>query len=139
MRECFENLKIKIKKDGGRIKYGWTIWECPHILIEAEFHGIWVSPKNDEIDITPYWVNIKKILFLPDDTRKYEGKRVDNIRRSISKNPLVLQFIKACEEVFEFEEKVSPGPVLILKGPELDHHKQLCQKRASLLLQILNR
>ena len=138
-QDCFENVRIKVKKYGGQLKYGWTIWELPNIFIEAEFHVIWLSPKNDEIDITPYPINIQIILFLPDITRKYQYKRIDNIRRSISDDPLVPQFIKACEEVFEFEEKVSPGPVLMLEGPEVDYHEMLCRKKAELFLQILQR
>jgi len=136
-QDCFENVRLKIKKDGGELKYGWTIWETPDIFIEAEFHGIWLSPKNEEIDITPYPISIRKILFLADDTRKYEGKRVDNIRRSISENPLVPQFIKACEEVVEFEEKVSPGPVLLLEGEELAYHEALKRRQCELYMQIV--
>jgi len=137
-QECFENVRIKVKEEGGQSRLGWTIWETPKIFIEAEFHMIWISQKNVEIDITHHHpINAHKILFLPDDTRKYQYKRIDNIRRSISDDPLVPQFIKACEEVFEFEEKISPGPVLLLEGPEVDYHEILCQKRNALFLQIL--
>lgn len=139
-QDCFENVRIKVKEDGGQSRLGWTIWETLKIFIEAEFHMIWISPKNEEIDITPHHpINAQKILFLPDDTLKYQYKQIDNIRRSISDDPLVLQFIKVCEEIFEFVEKVSPGPELKLEGPEEDYHEMLCQKKAEMFLQILQR
>jgi len=137
-KECFENVTIKVQKDGGQSRRGWTIWETPKIFIEAEFHTIWISPKNEEIDITPHHsINIHKILFLPDDTLKYQYKRIDAKRRSISDNPMVLQFIKVCEEIFEFEEKFSPGPILQFEDRDKEYyHKCLCRKKVEMFSQI---
>ena len=58
--ECFFNVKTKVEKDGGQIQFGWTIREWPKIMIEAEFHAIWISPENTPIDITPNAANTQK-------------------------------------------------------------------------------
>jgi len=139
-KECFENVRIKVKEDGGQSRLGWTIWETPKIFIEAEFHTIWISPKNEEIDITPnHLKNAQKILFLPDDTLKYQYKRIDAKRRSISDNTMVLEYIKGCEEIFEFEEKFSPGPMLRFEGRDKEYHEYLCWNKERMWKQILQR
>jgi hypothetical protein len=80
INECFPNLERKIKCYGGRIQYGWAIWYLPGILMEAEFHAVWVSPKGELIDISPRQIQFKEILFLPDSATVYLGRQIDNIR-----------------------------------------------------------
>lgn len=53
INECFPNIVRKIDRDGGAIEYGGKIWEWPNILIEAEFHSVWIAPDGTYIDITP--------------------------------------------------------------------------------------
>jgi hypothetical protein len=90
-KECFENVRAKVEKDGGRIQFGWAIWEWPSVMIEAEFHANWISPEGKQIDITPKPEGISKILFLPDSTRTYDYNRdhyrIDNqIHRDFRRN-----------------------------------------------------
>lgn len=61
--DCFVNIQKKKEKDGGSIQYGWKIWEWSKIMIEAEFHAVWVSPQNHFVDITPEHGDISRILF----------------------------------------------------------------------------
>lgn len=140
--ECFINVKTKVEKDGGKIQFGWAIWEWPNVMIEAEFHAIWISPENTPIDITPKPVNMQKILFLPDSERVYDYSadyyRVDNIRRPLSNNPLVSDFIKISEQIFEVEETHSPGRRLELEGPVCEHWEELNQKKLSIQLQLMS-
>lgn len=140
--ECFHNVKTKVEKDGGKIQFGWTIWEWPNLTIEAEFHAIWISPENIPIDITPNAANIQKILFLPDSVREYdyssEYYRVDNIRRPLSNNPLVLDFIKISEQIFEAEEKYFPGPLIYPDNPAFELLEELKQKQMSIQLQLMS-
>ena len=70
--ECYGNVAECVKKDGGKIEYGWIIWEIPEIYIEAEFHAVWSNHDGEYIDITPKEDGEKKILFLKDNERKFE-------------------------------------------------------------------
>ncbi len=101
INECFPNLERKIKRDGGGIQYGWAIWYLPSILMEAEFHAVWVSPKGELIDVSPRQIQFKEILFLPDSSTVYLGRQIDNIRIPLNKNPRVKEYIKLHEELFK--------------------------------------
>jgi len=141
-KECFFNVKTKVEKDGGQIQFGWTIWEWPNIMIEAEFHAIWISPENNHIDITPNPINSERILFLPDSIRKYDYSadyyRVDNIRRPLSNNPLILDFIKISEQIFKDEERLFPGRQIDPENPAFELLEELKEKRALVYLQLMS-
>ena len=59
VNDCFINVENKIKRDGGKVQYGWVIWYLPGILMEAEFHAIWISPKGESIDISPHPISLR--------------------------------------------------------------------------------
>ncbi len=105
INECFVNLEKKRKRDGGGIQLGWAIWYLPGILMEAEFHAVWISPDGDLIDISPRPIEFKEIMFLPDSSAVYSGKQIDNIRIPLSKNPKAKEFISLCEEFFKTMNK----------------------------------
>jgi hypothetical protein len=101
--ECFFNVQRKVQKEGGRIQYGWALWEWPAVFIEAEHHAIYEPPVGSPWrDITPCLDNSKKRLFLPDDSATYdfenEGIRQDNHRLAISDDPLIEEFFKAAKK-----------------------------------------
>lgn len=61
--ECFHNVMEHVEENGGRIIFGWTIWEWPRVFIEAEHHA--VSEKNGElVDVTPKREQGKENSFL---------------------------------------------------------------------------
>lgn len=98
--DCFVNVENKMKKDGGKVQYGWAIWYLPGILMEAEFHAVWLSPDGEYIDISPRQIQFDEIMFLPDPNRAYTGKQVDNVRIPLNKNPKVKEYIRLFEEKF---------------------------------------
>jgi hypothetical protein len=103
INECFPNVANVIKKRGGTMQCGWQILETfPDVMAEAEFHAVWVDNNKKYHDITPkLFPYITQILFLPDASRKYEGKQIDNIRIPLKDDPLILNFIKSAEAFFE--------------------------------------
>lgn len=101
MDRCFFNLPEKIGVDGGSIQHGWTIWERPGLLIEGEFHAVWVSPEGDLIDITPKKDGETEILFLPDGKRIWTGELIDNVRMPLVDNEITRRLIKSSKESFE--------------------------------------
>ena len=78
---CFDILPKHVAQHGGEQVIGWSIWQWPRVFIEAEFHTVWRQPDGDLLDITPKKYRMPRILFLPDSTRHYEGRQVDNIRQ----------------------------------------------------------
>ena len=108
--ECFGNVKNKIERDGGSIQYGWVIWEWVNVLVEAEFHAVWRSRQGRLICISPNDQNENKILFLPDDSRAFNGKnRIDNIRKSLRQETVVDEFIKISQQLFKEQERLTEG------------------------------
>ena len=98
INECFLNVEAQIRKHGGRTIFGWQIWEWPNVLVEAEFHAVWQNPEGELIDITPKEGRESRILFLPDSSRVYTGRPIDNIRVPLRDEPLIRHFIVASEE-----------------------------------------
>jgi len=63
---CSDGVLEKVKHDGGCIRFGWTIWEWPRVLLTGEFHAVWVNLTGDLIDITPKPHREDRIVFVPD-------------------------------------------------------------------------
>lgn len=97
--ECFPNVEAKIAIAGGRMQCGWQIWEWPQVMVEAEFHAVWVSPEGQMVEITPKAQGENTILFLPDPRRTYSGISLGNVRMPLRDDLLVLHFIKASDAI----------------------------------------
>ena len=80
--QCFPNVERQISEKGGRIQYGWLVQIFPRVLMEFEFHAIWLQNDETPVDITPSMphcpggVAETVHLFLPDNKKTYTGKRV---------------------------------------------------------------
>jgi hypothetical protein len=97
VNECFPNVEAKIARMGGHMLCGWQLWEWPHLLIEAEFHAVWVSTEGEMVDITPKAQGETRILFVPHQRRRYEGIVVDNVRMPLRDDQLIRDFILVSE------------------------------------------
>lgn len=96
VNNCFPNVRRIVQDQGGMCEYGWQIWEVfPRMLLEAEFHAVWIDQAGVRHDVTPKPVPIPAIAYLPDPDREYTGRQVDNIRVALSKDPVVTALIKA--------------------------------------------
>lgn len=99
--DCFVNVEQAIAKNGGRAVYGWAIWQVPGVYIEAEFHCVWENDAGEMLDVTPYPYRMDNILFLPDSTRTYKGRQVDNIRKALVNDPDVIRWLYLARKRFE--------------------------------------
>jgi hypothetical protein len=97
VNECFLNVEAKIARAGGRMLCGWQLWEWPHVMIEAEFHAVWLSPEGQTVDITPKPHAETQILFVPDPRRRYTGVTVDNVRLPLRDDQIIRHFIRIAE------------------------------------------
>ena len=135
--ECFPLVEARVNAEGGEQILGWQIWQG-QLLVEAEFHAIWKSPRGELVDITPKARPFEKILFIEEPSAIYEGKQVDNIRMNISGNSLVDELIAVWEAVFRIENKGDRAfqYELRLTGKEADAHSKL--NAAKLMLEFMN-
>ena len=97
VNECFPNVDAKIARHGGRMLCGWQVWEWPHVMIEAEFHAIWVSPADEWVEITPKPGGEARILFVPAPGRTYSGRAIDNVRLPLRDDQMIRHFIRVAE------------------------------------------
>lgn len=141
-KDCFAVIEKHVAEHGGKIVYGWQIWEWPLVLLEAEFHAVWEDGNGGLNDLTPKPPHINKILFLRDDQRQYNGVSIDNIRKPSSEYQDIADFIQANENYFEFmnrgSRKFEFGDIQIL-GDEIDELEGIERRRQQTQLSILSR
>ena len=100
INECFSIVPQHIVTHGGKAHTGWSIWEWPGVMIEAELHMIWESPEGDLMDITPKPIDFDSILFLPDPKKEYRGRQFNNIRKPLVNSLLVRRYIETHNRIF---------------------------------------
>lgn len=98
-KECFPNVEAKIARAGGRMLCGWQLWEWPRVMVEAEFHAVWLSPEGQMVDLTPKPHHETTVLFVPDARRRYSGATVDNVRLPVRDDQLIRHFIGVSEAI----------------------------------------
>ena len=132
--DCFENVRRNVAEEGGRIQYGWALWEWPGVFIEAEHHAVYEPLSGPPWrDVTPCSRKSSRRLFLPDDNATYnfqdEGFRRDNIRLALANDPLIEVFFKAARRRSAFYNDL-PGMAITLHASE-DKEMQKVERRVA--------
>ncbi|HVS86382.1 MAG TPA: hypothetical protein VHD91_12200 [Gaiellaceae bacterium] len=87
-------MEAVVAAHGGTLEYGWLLWETiPNVLLEAEFHSVWVTPKGIRRDVTPKELGFTRVVYLPDPALTYDGRQIDNKRVPLVDDPLVEEFM----------------------------------------------
>ena len=134
--DCFFNVQNLIEEKGGSIQYGWQIWECEGHFIEAEFHAVWKSENGNLVDITPKDRPTSRILFVPENNKKYDGNDVENIRKSLSSNKLVSYILSLAHEEYKM---ISAGRIGSSMNINMDQSKyRNIQTSKSLLVNMVD-
>lgn len=97
--ECFPTVERVIGREGGSLQHGWIFWVWPHVLVEAEFHGVWRDPQGQLHEVTGSERDTN-IWFVPDNKRRFEGKQIDNVRLAIRDDQVIHDYIWCAEEYF---------------------------------------
>ena len=133
VQDCYKDVERQVTDFGGAIVYGWEIWEWPRIMIEGEFHAVWKSPDSELIDVTAKPDGEKTILFIPDPSRVYESRQIDNIRLALWDHNLVHDFIQVSEDLFRLfdEGRVSELASIVDSDEQerLEYRKAAIQKK----------
>lgn len=98
--ECYDNVKRKVKEGGGKRQLGWRIQSIPDpfpkYMIEAVHHAIWISENGEKIDITPQSHSASRIVFLSDESTKFDKYRVGERYHALIDCPLVNEYVRLC-------------------------------------------
>jgi hypothetical protein len=127
-QECFSNVENYIKKFGGRLQQGWTIWEIPRKYIEAEFHAIWMNEEGKYFDISPKPDREKKILFIKDDKVKSNNEPIGNIRKVLSDTAEYRALKIIGDHQFEVFKKYWDGSKMMVPAFELKNLEEFENK-----------
>ena len=139
---CFPLVERQVVTYGGDLVLGWTLWELPTIFVEAEFHAVWRSPAGEFVDIAPKKSPTSRILFLKDPSRRYEGHQVNNVRRVISNDPVIVEYLTTLDAQFELlnrGERAHHHGEIRLNGSEAAEFDAIQKKQALLRLQLDSR
>jgi hypothetical protein len=133
--DCFVNVYRKVQREGGRIQYGWSLWEWPEAFIEAEHHAVYEPLTGPPwLDITPCDRGSRRRLFLPDDSATYdfenEGVLRDNVRLAFSDDPLIEELFKAARKRSAFYNQL-PGVGVISISAVEDPERQKIERRVA--------
>jgi hypothetical protein len=134
--DCFANVYRKIqRKGGGRIQYGWALWEWPGAFIEAEHHAVYEPPTGPPwLDVTPCNRGSRRRLFLPDDSATYdfenEGVLRNNVRLALSDDPLIEELFKAAQKRSAFYNQLPGVGVISITAAE-DQERQKIERRVA--------
>lgn len=86
---CFENVRQRVLKSGGKSAFGYAIWHLPHAYFEAEHHAVWEDPDGQLLDVSPQYKDYPEILFLRDDRAVYDPANFrPNVLTAQSDDPL---------------------------------------------------
>lgn len=138
--ECFPLVDALVKRHGGEAVTGWALWEFPTLFVEAEFHCVWRMPDGRLVDMAPKQSPTQRVLFLPDPTRIYEGRQVNNVRRPLRHDPVLLAYLSTFDAQFELlnrGDRAHQHGMLQLLDEEAEAYHRIQARRAQLYLQLL--
>ena len=139
--DCFHNVRGQVQQHGGRIQFGWSIWEWPRVYLEAEHHAVYAPPGSGPwTDVTPAPDGDTHRVFIADDTAIYdfenEGIRRDNHRMALVDDPLVAQLFDIASAIIEAMNQI-PGMGTVRLPADIAYRlTQLAEQKKRLVAQI---
>lgn len=133
--ECYNNVKRRVKRHGGKRQLGWRIQmppdPLPKYMIEAVHHAIWITEEGEKIDITPQPNSGGKIVFLPDDSIELGEFRIGEKYQALFDWQEVIEYVRLCNlESIEYVNKTK-----LNKSPKIP--KNITKQQGNLLQQIM--
>lgn len=99
--DCFANVQKQVVENGGASRLGWKITTTADLLMEAEFHAVWLSPEEKLRDISPDPNNEMALFVLDKEEKQYQGVTVNSKRKALVDTPLVNEYIDMQNKMFE--------------------------------------
>jgi hypothetical protein len=105
IEQCFRNVERQVEVAGGRMETGWAFFEEIEVSIHTVAHAIWITPRGDRMDITPWRCSSqKRILFLPDACVAAKRGYTAGWSTVFAQEPLIrsmAQFNRGLDHLFE--------------------------------------
>ncbi|MBI3934861.1 MAG: SEC-C domain-containing protein [Acidobacteria bacterium] len=143
VRECFQNVRRKVEKEGGRIRYGWVLWEWPRVFIEAEHHAVYESADGPPwLDLTPPMVEDPQVarLFLPDDSAVHDfdnpDSRRDNIRQALAQDTQIDEYLQLAADLAEIMLRTPGTGMVPVSGPDASRVHFIAKRTSQLKREI---
>jgi hypothetical protein len=135
VQDCYKDVERQVAEFGGEIVYGWEVWEWPRIMIAAEFHAVWRSPTGELSDVTIKPDGEQQIVFIPDASRTYNARQIDNLRLALWDHNLVHEFIKVCEQLYRLRDdnRISEQAFI-----DTNEHKRLKHRKDAIQLKLMS-
>jgi len=131
--ECFQLVQNKINEFGGTMVTGWAIWEKVGVFIEAEFHAVWLNHNGEYVDLNSRRniSNCQSILFVPDEETKNTDQQINNIRKPLINDSIVMSFLHLNNKLFEFmnrgERAHQHGEIQLSKREQKEYKKLMLE------------
>jgi hypothetical protein len=125
----------QVAAEGGESLLGWALWELPGVFAEAEFCAVWRSPEGQIFDIVPRHAPTRRVLFLPDAGRTYDGKDVGSVRRAAVGDPRLADYLATFDlefELFSRGERESADAPPRLAAADVPAYERLIAQRIQL-------
>ena len=138
MCDCFPTVDAFAAEHGGTRLLGWSLWEFPGLFVDAEFHAVWKSPEGDLVDLTKRQAT-GSVLFLPAPGLAYSGRQVNNVRRPISLDPLVVEYLATFDDEFYLVnrgDRAKQHGEISLSGAEAQEYGEIKRRQASTYLHV---
>lgn len=135
VNRCHVNVEHHVKAHGGTPVYGWIIWQSP-ALLHAEFHCNWQSPAGELTDITRKGDGETQILFLPDQSVKWNGRVVPSRRKARRRSPAMDRFVAIYEQMDKIGAKYLAGQPY--SSVDQERYLKLMMESATIALAISN-
>ncbi|HTH18103.1 MAG TPA: hypothetical protein VL974_15700 [Magnetospirillum sp.] len=72
--DCWDNLPGQVERFGGKALAGWRVVAWPRVMLHAEPHLVWHSPKDELIDVTATPDRAPHSVFVADETASRESR-----------------------------------------------------------------
>ena len=139
-KNCFLNVRERVERYGGRIQFGWVIWQHANLFIEGEPHAVHdPGVGHGWVDCTPHLMPdgrpCREIVFIPNDEGSYDFGTTDipdNVRVALLDDPRIHEALKLWSE----RTRVMNGvPAIDCALPaEVAEKVHRLERRATLLL-----
>jgi hypothetical protein len=134
--ECFQNVRTHVKKHGGEVIDGWLVWETPPLIVEAEFHSVWLRPDGVLIDITQPLTFGKSTTFLvaePGDA--YEDRNKPGYFLPYDDNEICNRFCEISKRVHQLT--YPPGELQTDRYAMTKELMRLTQEKVELIQRVV--
>lgn len=93
-QDAFANLTTQVERFGGSSLPGWRIVIWPRVMLHAEPHMVWHSPKDEVIDVTATPDRATHSVFVPDPRA---AERPSPVRLALAKDADLARWMTLAE------------------------------------------